>query len=337
MRVLVTGGTGFIGRSLVRGALGRGWEVVVLARRPEALAARSLAALGARLVMGDLTDRGSSRAAFEVAAPDLVFHLAGWYELGIARKDRRRMWALNVEATELALNLAAEVGAAKVVFTSSTTALGDTGGETVDESFVRCSPPLSYYEATKSEAHRHALRHQQAGEPVVIACPAQVIGPGDHSVFGHLARLYMRRRLPPLTWAPEGAFTFAHVEDVAEGLLLAGEKGKPGELYFLAGMVLTIRQMLDVWRQGAGLRTPFIWLPRWLALAQAALLTPARRALRLPEFMSPEAVRSSFVSFRYSSQKAVRELGARFRTAEQAWEDTLKVEREGIGGRLSSE
>src|SRR3972149_203997 len=74
-----------------------------------------------------------------------------------------------------------------------------------------------------------------AGEPVVIVCPAQAIAPGDHSPFGRLARLFVRRRLPPLTWAPEGAFTFAHVEDVGAAAVLAGTKGRPGETYFIAG------------------------------------------------------------------------------------------------------
>jgi dihydroflavonol-4-reductase len=326
MRVLISGGTGFIGQPLANGARARGWDVAILTRRPDSAPARELAAQGIRLVVGDITDRASLQAAFEVIHPELFFHNAGWYELGIPVRARRRMWAVNVEGTENALSLAAEAAVGKVVYTSSTTAIGDTGGVVADETFRRRAAPLSYYEVTKTEAHAVALRHQSAGEPVVIACPAQAIGPGDHSPFGLLARLFVRRRLPPLTWAPQGAFTFGSVEDVAAAMLRVGEKGRPGETYFLAGTTLTNRELMRVWGEASGLRPPHIWLSRPVALAQAALAAPLLRALGQPAFLSPEAVRSSYVSFRYTSEKAIRELGATFRPAETTWNETLSEE-----------
>lgn len=278
------------------------------------------------LVLGDVTDRRSLRAAFEVVEPDLYFHNAGWYELGIARKDRRRMWAINVEGVENALTLAAEQGVSRTVYTSSTTALGDTGGTLVDESFERQSPPLSYYERTKMEAHSLALRHQQAGEPLVVACPAQAVGLGDASPFGQLARLYLRGLLPPFVWGPDGVFTFGHVEDVAEALLLAGEKGEPGETYFIGGKTLANRALMSLWGKVAGKRPPFIWLPKPLALGLSTMAGPLLRLMGRSAFISPEVVHSTYVSFQYSSEKAERMLGAGFRSAQQAWQDTLQAE-----------
>lgn len=325
MRVLITGGTGFIGRPLTLGALRRGWEVVVLVRRPESAAARAIAARGARLVIGDITDDATFQAGLEVARPEVFFHNAGWYELGIPRRARRQMWATNVQATESALDLAAQTGVLRVVYTSSTTALGDTGGQTADETYQRRSPPMSYYEQTKAEAHAIARRHQAAGEPVLIVCPAQVIGPGDHSAFGRMARLFARGVLPPLGWAPEGAFTYAHVEDVAEAILLAAEHGAAGQTYFLAGEVMTLRQVTHTWSAATGRRLPFVWLPRPAALAMASVAAPLLRLAGQPAFISPEVVRSSFVSFRYRSNKAIGELGAAFRPAAQAWTETLRA------------
>lgn len=325
MRVLITGGTGFIGQQLSRGALQRGWQTTVVTRSPDSAAAQKLAGEGASLVKGDVTDRRSLQEALEISSPDVFFHNAGWYELGIPRRAQRRMWAVNVEGVENALNLAAEHGIPKIIYTSTTTALGDTGGESVDETFSRRSPPLTYYERTKYEAHTQALRHQSFGEPLVIACPAQVMGPGDHSPFGYYSRLFVRGLLP-MGWAPEGAFTFGYVKDVAEGLLLAGERGQPGETYFLAGQVLTNHEMMQIWSQITGRRPPSIWLPRSLAMAQAMFVAPLLRALGHPAFISPEVVRSSFVSFRYRSNKAMNELGVVFRSAEQAWEETLLEE-----------
>ena len=236
------------------------------------------------------------------------------------------MWAVNVESTENALTLAAAYEVRKSIFTSSTTALGDTAGEVVDERFTRHAEHHSYYEYTKSEAHNVALRHQGAGEPVIIGCPAQVIGPGDHSVFGQLARLFVRGLLPPISWGADSWFTFGHVEEVAEALILAGEKGEPGELYFVGGKELTLRMMMKVWGDAANRRPPFIWLPKTIALVQSALIAPFLRLAGKPAFISPEVVRSSFVSFRYSSAKAETQLGAQFRSAEQAWSDTIESE-----------
>jgi dihydroflavonol-4-reductase len=326
MDVLITGGTGFIGRRLVAAGLRRGWAVSVLVRRPDSPQARGLATQGARLVMGDLTDRGSLVRALDVTRPTLFFHTAGWYELGIPRRARRRMWAVNVEATEVMLSLAIQAGVQRAVCTSSTSAFGDTRDKVADESWVRSGGPTSYYEATKVEAHRIAVRHQQAGEPIVIAAPAQVMGPGDHSPFGNMARWYARGRLPRVGWAPESAFTFGHVEDVAEGMARVGEAGRLGETYFLGGQIMTVRRMMQVWAEVGGRRPPGLWLPRPVALVQALLAAPLLRLAGQPAFLSTESVRSSFISLRCASDKARRELGVEFRPADQAWRETLEQE-----------
>ena len=331
-RVLITGGTGFIGRRLTAGALARGAFVFVLTRHPEAARARTLALAGARLLLGDITDRESVRRALEVARPQRLFHNAGWYELSLPRQRRRQMRAVNVDGVENVLSLAAEMGVDRVIYTSSTTALGDTGGPVADEGFRRRTAVASWYEATQVDAHSLALRHQQAGEPVVIVAPAQVVGSGDHSPLGAMARLFLRGRLPPIGWAPQGAFTFAHVDDVADGMLAAGERGKPGELYFLAGETLTLRELMRVWKTSEGRAPVWIWLPRPVALAMAGLTAPILRAFGQTAFISPEVVRSGFVSFRYSSAKAIADLGVRFRPAKQAWDEMLRTERAVIRG-----
>jgi len=328
LKVLITGGTGFIGNRLTIGALERGWSVSVLTRRPETPRARAVALAGARLLLGDVTDRDSLRRALEVAQPQRLLHGAGWYELGIRRSARRRMRAVNVDGVENVLSLAVENGVDRVVYVSSTTALGDTGGLVADERFERRAPARSWYEATKAEAHALALRHQQMGEPLLIAAPAQVVGPGDHSAFGVLARLFVRRRLPPLGWGPEGAFTFAHVEDVAQAILAVGERGRIGETYFLGGETLTVRQLMEVWKRVERRRPVWGWLPRPLAMVQAALLTPFLRLAGQPAFLSTEVVRSGYASFRYSSAKVIGEIGVTFRPAARSWEETLESERE---------
>ena len=331
MRVFLTGGTGFIGQPLTRALLKRGWEVTALVRHPESAEAKALQAAGAKLAPGDVTERESMRTA--MAGVDLVFHNAGWYELGVVGQAREKMRVINVLGTENTLGLAVELHIPKIVYTSSTTAFGDTGGVVVDESFQRSSPCLTVYEQTKTEAHAIARRYQQQGAPIVIVCPAQVIGPGDHSPYGWFARLYVRGWLPPAVWAPDAVFTMGHLDDVTEAMALAADKGQPGQTYFLGGTVITMRDMIKTWSRTPGGFKPFLWMPRPLALLSGALSEPLLRLLGLPAFLSREVIRSSYVSFRYSSAKAERELGAKFRSAEQAWLDTLAAERTKLKNR----
>jgi dihydroflavonol-4-reductase len=302
MKIFLTGGTGFIGLPLSRALLKRGWQVTALVRDPTSAEATGLRKLGAHLVVGDVTRREALRTAMErqAAGAQMVFHNAGWYELGVSGAAQSRMRAINVEGTENILSLANELGVPRMVYTSSTTALGDTGGQTVDETFQRAIPYKSFYEQTKAEAHALAVKYQQQGAPVVILCPAQVIGPGDHSAFGWFARLYVRGFLPPAVWAPDSTFTMAHVDDVAWAMAFAAERGRLGETYFVGGEPITMRAIVDVWKRTPGGLKPFIWLPRPLAWLTGALTEPALRLLKLPAFISREVVNASYGSFNYS-------------------------------------
>jgi dihydroflavonol-4-reductase len=314
---------------LARALMGRGWGLRVLAREPEGAAARALRAAGAEVVRGDVAGGEGERAALREAmrGADVVFHNAGWYEVGLAANRREAMRAVNVGGTETILGLAAELGVPKIFYTSTTTALGDTGGALADETFTRQAKPSTWYEQTKMEAHAAALRCQAAGAPVIILCPAQVVGPGDRSAFGDFARLYVRGLLPPSAWAPDAVFTMAHVEDVAEAMALAVERGQPGETYILGGTTLTMRELIETWKQMPGGLKPFVWLPRPAAWLSGLLAEPALRLAGRRAFLSREVINGSYVCFRYSSAKAERELGATFRTAQQAWRDTLRAER----------
>ena len=331
MRALIAGGTGFIGQHLTAGALERGWEVYLLVRDPDSGPAQDLHSQGAELVEGDLTQIETLHAAFRLSSPDLYLHCAGWYELGIPRRSHERMRQVNVGGLENALAAARIYEEARIVVTSSTTALGDTGGKEVDESFRRISLPGSWYEQTLIDANDVIQRARASGQEIIVGRPAQVIGPGDHSPYGQLFRMYLHRLLPPLVWGPDGAFSFVHVEDTAQALLSLAERGQAGEDYFISGGMMTNREMLNTWVTALGRRTGFLWLPLPLALITGGLMAPMLRMIGQSAFISPEVVRSSFVSFRYSSKKIRRELGVEFRGSRQAWLDTIRMEQEKSG------
>ena len=131
MRAFVTGGTGFIGRRLVRQLLARGDRVLALARTPQGAA--ELTACGATPVLGDLSDTCALCAGMKDC--DTVFHLAGWYKLGA--RDQRAAEPTNITGTRTVLTLAAELGIRRIVYTSTVAIYGDTHGKLVDETFVR--------------------------------------------------------------------------------------------------------------------------------------------------------------------------------------------------------
>jgi nucleoside-diphosphate-sugar epimerase len=326
MRVLIAGGTGFIGHALSLTALARGWDVYVISRNPDKRAARHLADQGAHLVQGDLIDVQGLLDIFSQVNPSRYFHNAGWYELGIPVSKRDQMWAVNVQGLIHALDAAEQHSVEKIVLTTSTTALGDTSGEVVDESFERQSEPRSWYERSMYAAHQVALQRIGAGLPIVMGSPAQVIGPGDHSAFGIMLRLFLRGMLPPTLWAPEGTFSYVHVDDVARGLVRIMEDGQVGENYFLAGSLMSNREMLAFWKAQTGRSLPIIWLPRGIAMAIGYASAPLLRLMGQPAFISPEVVRSSYASFRYSDEKIREELGFAPRSAQEGWADTIAAE-----------
>ncbi len=325
MKVFLTGGTGFIGQPLTRQLLQRGWEVVAFVRRPQDRLALAIQAMGARLVQGDISNVDLIRSA--MPGVDTVIHNAGAYEYGVNAQGKKRMYEINVNGTDNVLRIASELGITRTVYVSTTWAFGATGAEVRDETFQRNMPFLSYYEETKTRAHEIALRYQQDGLPLVIACPNGVIGPNDHSALGYFLRLYLNRLMLPFAWAPDATFTFVHVDDLVEGIALATEKGQTGETYIFAGEPLPLREIMAIWATKPGGFKVRFFIPSGLAYILFAPLEPLQRMLGLPAVISRELVRVS-VNFDYSSQKAKDKLGWTHRSARQAWLDTIDGELE---------
>lgn len=332
MRVFLTGGTGFIGRPLTRQLLARGWSVTALVRRPESREAAELGAMGVTLAPGDVTDVASMRDAMRGA--DVVVHNAGVYEFGPSSSGRRQMWDINVHGTSRVLGLASDLGVGRIVHVSSIVATGPTPpGVLADESYVRTVAPATPYEASKARADEIAREFQSFGAPVVIACPAGVIGPGDHSGLGHLMRMYLRGILPPLLFATRGTRAEVHLDDCAEAMALVAEKGQPGERYILSSGVISHGEMIALWRQAPG-GLPYVGeMPRPMAYAVCALAEPVQRLLGLPMVLNREFLSAGYGHWAYSGAKAERELGARFRPLERVVLDTLWAEHALLNGK----
>jgi nucleoside-diphosphate-sugar epimerase len=324
MQVFLTGGTGFIGQALTRVLLRRGWSVSVLVRNPGSPQAQTLRNMGAQLAKGDVSERASMHAAMRGA--ELVINNAGHYEYGLDVAGVEKMQAVNVDGTENVLSLAQELGIPRVMHVSTVQAFGQTGTQPRDETYTRQAACKTSYEQSKTDAHVIALGYQQRGLPLVIVCPNAVIGVNDYSSFGYFARMYVNHVMPPMAWSPNSIFCCVGVEDLAEGLALAAEKGKTGEMYFFCGESQTFREIFGLWKKQPGGFAPKIWLPVGLAAILFGPLEALQRRLGLPALLSREIVRASAESWNYSSAKAKRELGWSHCSAEELWSKTIEAE-----------
>ncbi len=314
--VLVTGATGFIGRPLTLHLLDEGYQVTVLAREPAS--ARDLAARGARVIPGNLTVSTSFDKVIEEV--DGLFHLAALTDGDHHVADLRRV---NIIGTRNVLDAASRAGVERVVYCGCTSSLGDTGGETRDESHDHDGSFSSVAEVTKQGAHRLVEKRMSDGEPIVNAVVSTAYGPGDQGVVGDL----IGHHLAGLALAHLNrcaGLTLTHVDDVAVGLRLAYERGEVGERYLIADTPATYGQFFEHLADQTGISEPRTQLPDWLG----DVLPGLTKRLAPLSADGAVALRSSLVQLRrttrfYSGAKARQELGWSPRGLRQGLRDTL--------------
>ena len=317
MRYAMTGATGFVGGELARQLRTSGHEVVALVRDPAQ--ASGLRELGAELVVGDLDDTAALDRLLEGA--DGFFHVAGWYKHG--RREHETLRRVNVTGTRNALEAAKRAGV-RTVYTSTLAVNSDTRGAVHDETYVHPGPWVSEYDRTKAEAHQVAERYAAEGLPLVIVMPSVVYGPGDTgSTMGQLTRQIIAGR--PAFGPKQGAASWAHVEDVARGHVLAMDKGRPGESYMLAGGRASYDEILGLVATEAGHRKPIL-LPNGLIKMVAALTAPVERVVPVPQTMTADAARSGMATYLGDSTKAETELGWTTRPVREGILETVRAE-----------
>jgi dihydroflavonol-4-reductase len=323
MRVFVTGATGFIGGRVVRRLRERDDEVRALVRDLDR--GRELERLGCELVVGDLGDVAAIEAGLEGC--DALIHGAAVYEVGIPEREHRRMYEANVLGTERVLRAALAAATPKVVYVSTVGAFGNTHGEVVDETYRHPGSSFtSYYEQTKYEAHRIAERLiAEDGLPCVIVQPGGVYGPGDHSALGKQMDDFLAGRMPLLLF-PDLGMNLVHVDDVAAGVLLALDRGTPGESYVLGGQVTTMRELIGTLGRVAGRKPPARALPTGVLKAIAPAGPLVGKLTGQPPNMRELISSADGVTFWAKHDKAIAELDYSPRGLEQGFRDMLAAE-----------
>jgi nucleoside-diphosphate-sugar epimerase len=317
MKYFVTGATGFIGGVLVRKLRSAGHEVVALVRDPNR--ADDLAALGIELSKGDITRRDTLPTPMK--GVDGVFHMAAWYKIGVSGELAE---AINVEGTRNVLETARDLDIPKVVYTSTLAVNSDTGGQMVDESYRHTGGFLSVYDQTKWKAHYEVAEPlAAAGLPLVTLMPGVVYGPGDTSMLGALVANAVAGKFVTLPGGRTGA-CWAHVDDVADGHVLAMEAGVPGETYIIAGPAHTYREAFGIAGKAAGRRVRAIWMPPAMLGFMSRITVPLEKVLPIPPELSSESMRvAAGTTYLGDNAKARRELGYNPRDLETGFKDTF--------------
>jgi dihydroflavonol-4-reductase len=316
--VLVTGASGFVGSAVARKLGSRGYGVRVLMRSTSPKT--NLEGLDAEPVMGDMRDGPSMRRAMQGVR--YLFHVAADYRLWA--RDREEIVRNNREGTKIVMEAALAEGVEKIVYTSSVATLKPVAGQSVDEtSRHTADSAIGAYKRSKVVAEQ-VVEHLIATEklPATIVSPSTPIGPRDvkPTPTGRILVEAATGRMPAYV---DTGLNLVHVDDVAEGHLLALDKGRIGERYILGGQDATLAQMLAVIAELSNRTPPRVNLPRGplypLAYAAEAFASLTGRE----PFVTVDALRMSEHHMFFSSAKAERELGYAARPYREAVRDAL--------------
>lgn len=333
MKVFITGGTGFIGRHLVRRMAQTEHELYCLARRTSNT--RELKELGAHIVIGDVTDRVSLSEGMRGC--DWVFNLANvfsWWE-----PDKNIYRRVNVEGTRNVMECALEADVSKVVHVSSIVVWGNP-----EESPLREETPVapvrrSEYSRTKYEGDQIAWQlYREKGLPLVMIYPCGVVGSGDPKLSGETIKRLIEGRLPARVF-DNVICTYVHVRDVTEGILKAAEKrSNLGEKYIIGNARLTFGEYYALVSDVSGVAPPRLHMPDPVVLFNARVLTWIADRIKRPPLwgISSDAMRTSHDGIIADGSKAERELGLVYTPIRKAIEDEVAWYRMSLAERMSA-
>lgn len=329
MRALVTGATGFVGAAVARALLRDGWQVRVLVRSGSDRS--NLQQLAFEIAVGDLSDRPSLDRA--LGGCGALFHVAADYRLGAP--DPRQLYSTNVEGTRSILLAARHAGVERTVYTSSVATMGipSDGSPGDEQTPVSLEAMIGHYKRSKFLAEKVALEAAQAGQSIIIVNPSTPVGPGDvkPTPTGQLMLDAAAGRMPAYV---DTGLNIVHVDDVAAGHLLAFQRGRTGERYILGGEDMTLQEILTYIAKLVGRQPPRVRLPYAAVLPIAYLAEVWSRVSGRSGRITLEGVRLARKRMFFSSAKAARELGYRWRPPAEAFDDAVRWFRE--RGRLGS-
>jgi len=310
MKILVTGATGFLGHHLVKRLIGEGNEVRILKEKDTLM--DLLNGLKIEVFEGDIRDFESVKKA--VSSCEIVFHLAGL--ISYWSRQNSLQFEINVNGTKNVVQACLEEKVKRLIYTSSTGAVGFKEGKLADEEteFNLGSLGIAYCD-TKYLAEKEIQKGVKEGLDAVMVCPGSMYGPGDirrikeDPVFlkGVSSLFYVK-----------GGLGVVDVEDVVEGEILAWKKGKKGERYILVGENLSFYDIRKTIAEILGKNPPKIALPYLVFLFISYILNwTSYLTEKRPKF-TPENAKLNGMYLYFSNEKAKKELEMQFSPFKEA-------------------
>jgi dihydroflavonol-4-reductase len=314
--IVVTGATGHIGNVLVRDLISRGQTVRSLVLPDDDL--RPLSGLDTDIVYGDVTDLRSLTSAFDGA--DLVFHLAGI--VTIMPNMQKVLERVNVGGVRNVVAACRATGVRRLVYTSSIHAIAEPPHGTVIKESQGFDPDhvLGDYARSKARATLLLLEEVRKGAlDAVICCPTGVIGPWDYGI-SNIGQLILDFASGQLKSYVRGAYDFVDVRDVANGLILAAEKGQSGRYYILCGAQVQVPELMKELESDTGYPAPTYEIPYAIARAAGVLASGYYRLLRRKPVFTAYSIDVLRSNSQVSSERAREELGFTARP----WRDSIR-------------
>jgi dihydroflavonol-4-reductase len=314
----VTGASGFVGSAVARLLAERDFAVRALARATSPRG--NLAGMGVEIVEGDMRDREDMRRA--IGGARYVFHVAADYRLWA--RDPEEIVRNNVAGTRAVMEAAKVAGVERIVYTSSVATLKPGTLEDPADEMRRLTEAqaIGAYKRSKVAAERVVDRMIAEKLPAVIVNPSTPIGPRDikPTPTGRIIVEAASGRMPAFV---DTGLNLAHVEDVANGHLLALERGRIGESYILGGENVSLREMLAVIAEIAGRAPPRFRLACAPLFPLAFAAEMVARLTGKEPFLTRDALRMAGHHMFFTSARAQRELGYRARPYRAALEDAI--------------
>ncbi len=326
-KILITGGTGFLGAHLVRQFLDAGARNLrVMASSVPAWMTDS----GVEAFPGSVTRREDVAAATRNC--EAVYHLAG--KVSFAYEGAAEMNKIHVEGTRLLAEAAKENDVKNFVLASSSgTSAITEDGEVTDETYPQPVEILSKwaYYASKYYQEKTALRaFRDKGDRLVILNPSLLLGAGDERLSSTKVVLDFMARKLPIT--PTGGLNFVDARDAAAAFVSALDRGAHGERYLLGAVNWTVAEFFARLERLTGVAAPMFKLPKAVSIAGSNLISSLYKSFEKPAPFEASEVEMGEYFWYFDSSKAEEELGFETRDPMETLQDTVRYLRENFLG-----
>lgn len=318
-RVLVTGGTGFLGTNITLQLLELGHQVRALGLPGSTT--KYIEKPGVEIQFGDITNPADVKKAVE--GVDAIIHTAG--DTGFWKKMFKRQRSINVEGVRNVMQAALDAGVRKIVHTATVDTLGYNPDGLADEHWDDNPNHFNYahigynYAETKRAGEQIVFEFAKKGLDVTIINPGSMMGPYDHTL--QYGRIFMDIRDNKIPGILPGGCPWAHVTEVAKAHIAALEKGRKGERYICGGVHETYKTQFTLIAESIGVKPPTWVMPRWFVVFYGYLSEFWSNFSKKKPQLNPGQARYMSIFPKYNSSKAERELGFRSVPLKQMVED----------------